>query len=159
MAQEVERKFLLAGFPDFLEEEPFDHIRQGYIATEKGGNEVRVRDMNDSYWLTVKSSGELNRTEVEIPLDIKDFNQLWELTESQMIEKNRYELLCGDGIIEIDVFKGKLDGLVMAEIEFDSVEQAKAFFPPTWMVKEVTYDSYYKNRNLAKLDSYNPTGL
>jgi adenylate cyclase len=42
-----------------------------------------------------------------------------------------------------------LDGLVVAEIEFPSEEDAKAFQPPHWLGEEVTGDHRYMNETLA----------
>ena len=52
---------------------------------------------------------------------------------------------------ELDVFKGKLEGLVCLEIEFDSVEEANSFNVPGWVKKEVTNDIRYTNSELSKL--------
>ncbi|MGQ1785123.1 MULTISPECIES: CYTH domain-containing protein [unclassified Saccharicrinis] len=149
MAQEVERKFLVSDTPSFLNKIPYQPIRQGYIASEDGGNEVRVREKGENHWLTVKSSGELTRIEVEIPISKAHFDQLWTLTEHRRIEKHRHLINDEGRIIEIDVFQGSLEGLVLAEIEFDSIEKADSYAPPSWMGKEVTYDANFKNRNLA----------
>lgn len=34
--------------------------------------------------------------------------------------------------IELDVFSGVYDGLILAEVEFPTVEEAEAFVPPEW---------------------------
>ena len=154
MAQEVERKFLLSTLPSFLDGQSFKSIRQGYIAVEAGGNEVRVRAKGKEYWLTVKSSGTLHRTEVELPISKEDFVQLWSLTGKRQIEKHRYEIEQDGKMIEVDVFKGNLNGLILAEIEFETIEEATAFQPFTWLTKEVTQHQEFKNRNLANLDNY-----
>ncbi len=53
-------------------------------------------------------------------------------------------------MIEIDIYKGKLEGLVSAEIEFDNEIEADSFEFPEWFGKELTSDIRYKNINLAK---------
>ena len=62
----------------------------------------------------------------------------------------RYEIEHEQGVIEVDVFEGNLSGLVMAEIEFASVEASQDFRPPPWFSREVTDDARYKNKNLAQ---------
>lgn len=41
--------------------------------------------------------------------------------------------------IELDVFEGHYDGLILAEVEFASEEEAKAFNPPAWFGEDVTF--------------------
>jgi adenylate cyclase len=66
------------------------------------------------------------------------------------VEKRRYLVPAGDRLsIELDVYTGELDGLVTAEIEFDSEGQAEAFEPPPWIGSDVTGDAGYSNQSLA----------
>ena len=70
------------------------------------------------------------RVEEEIEIEPDRFERLWPLTEGRRIEKTRYEIDAGgDLVIELDVYKGDLDGLVTAEVEFDSEEAADASSP------------------------------
>ena len=80
-----------------------------------------------------------------------DFHQLWPFTQNKRIEKHRYQLQQGPWIIEVDVFKGRLEGLILAEIEFPSLQAANDFTPPEWFGSEVTKLPIFKNKNLALL--------
>ena len=112
---------------------------------------MRIRRRAGQAWLTVKSGGGRVRVEEEIEIDADRFERLWPLTEGLRIEKTRYEIDAGDGrIIELDVYGGGLDGLVTAEVEFDSEEAAEAFAPPAWLGDDVTEDVRYKNQRLAR---------
>ncbi len=51
--------------------------------------------------------------------------------------------------IELDIYKGELSGLITAEIEFPSEEEALLFTPPKWFLEDVTYAPEYKNSYLA----------
>lgn len=51
--------------------------------------------------------------------------------------------------IELDVFHGYMEPLIMAEVEFDSEEDANSFTPPEWFGEEVTYNRAYHNVNMA----------
>lgn len=53
-------------------------------------------------------------------------------------------------IAEIDVFHGRLDGLILIEVEFPDEETALHFIPPTWFGREVTFDKAYHNSNLSR---------
>lgn len=99
--------------------------------------------------LTVKSGGGLARVEETLALEPAQFERLWPLTAGRRIEKTRYEVEDGAAVIELDVYAGDLDGLVVAELEFGSEEDAAAWSPPAWLGAEVTEDKRYKNQRLA----------
>ena len=149
--QEIERKFLVTGeLPDDLDQYPSEQIGQGYVAVAEDGTEVRVRARGGDYTLTVKSGPSRVRVEEEIEIDERRFESLWALTAGRRIEKRRYVLPAGDQLsIELDVYGGELDGLVTAEIEFDSVDEAESFEPPPWIGSDVTGDGGYSNQSLA----------
>ncbi|MBN1528612.1 MAG: CYTH domain-containing protein [Thermoleophilaceae bacterium] len=147
---EIERKFLVTGAPpDDLDQHPSDEIRQGYLAVADDGTEVRVRARGGDYTLTVKSGPSRTRVEEEIEIDERRFESLWQLTAGRRIEKRRHLVPSGDLSIELDVYAGDLDGLVTAEVEFESADQAEAFDPPPWIGTEVTGDGGYSNQSLA----------
>ena len=115
------------------------------------GPEVRVRRRDGRSWLTVKSGGGRVRLEEEIEIEADRFERLWPLTEGLRIEKTRYEIPADDGlVIELDVYRGDLDGLVTAEVEFASEEAADAFDAPEWLGPDITEDLHYKNQRLAR---------
>ena len=63
---------------------------------------------------------------------------------------NIYMGLPGDGdTLELDIYHGRLEGLLTAEVEFASVSAASAFVPPDWLGPDVTDDPRYKNKKLA----------
>jgi len=64
----------------------------------------------------------------------------------RVLSKSRYEVYVEGYTWEIDVFEGKLDGLVVAEIELTDVDER--FLVPTWVGEEVTYYPSYLNVNL-----------
>jgi CYTH domain-containing protein len=146
---EIERKFLVEQVPDDLDAHPSREIEQGYLAITDDV-EVRVRRYGDHSFLTVKSSGGESRVEEEIEIDRRRFDALWPLTDDRRIHKRRYAIPIGDGLtIELDVYHGRLSGLVTAEVEFTSLANANAFVPPGWLGRDVTDDSRYKNKRLA----------
>ena len=70
-----------------------------------------------------------------------------------MLTKTRYLIPIDDGLTaELDIFEGRFAGLILVEVEFDSVEQAESFTPPAWFGKEVTYDKRYHNSYLSRLE-------
>lgn len=145
---EIERKFLLDGLPPAVGDAPGEPIRQGYLALD-GNTEVRVRITPEAATLTIKSGRGSVRTEEELPLDRRQAEALWQLTEGRRIVKTRRRV-CKDGAeVEIDEYAGALEGLVVAEVEFDDEQASRAFDPPSWFAREVTGDGRYSNRSLA----------
>lgn len=147
---EIERKFI-------AEEVPFDlatcrslEMRQGYLVVDPERRlSVRVRQEGDRYRLAIKQGGGAVRTEVELPMEVDQFNALWPLARARSLEKRRYIVDDGARRIEIDVFSGSLSPLILVEVEFESEEEAHAFTPPAWFGREVTDDARYLNQNLA----------
>jgi len=147
MPVEIERKFLILVAP---EESPTTsaRIRQGYLAAGADG-EVRLRDSDGSFTLTVKSGEGVARGEAEIPLTVEQFERLWPATGGRRVEKRRTRVPLGDLVAEVDTYEGRLGGLVVVEVEFASLDEARAFVPPEWCGREVTCDAAYKNASLA----------
>ncbi|HTX12485.1 MAG TPA: CYTH domain-containing protein [Solirubrobacteraceae bacterium] len=146
---EIERKFLVRRPPTDLDAYPHAQIEQGYVALDDEV-EVRIRRYGTQSFLTIKSGGDQVRLEEEFEIDARRFHTLWPLTDGRRIEKTRYVIPAGGGLrIELDVYHGRLDGLLSAEIEFDSSPAAATFTPPDWLGAEVTDDPRYKNKRLA----------
>ena len=145
---EIERKFLVGNLPGGLDEG--ERIAQGYLAIAGDGVEVRIRRRGATTTLTVKSGPAHVRVEEEIPIDERQFESLWPLTGGRRVSKTRHRLAVEPGLLaELDVFDGDHDGLLVAEIEFPSVEASERFAPPAWLGREVTGDRRYANQSLA----------
>lgn len=145
---EIERKFLIAASAGELPDGTWTSLRQGYLASGAGG-EVRLRDAGGALTLTVKSGSGLVREEREIELTAPQFEALWPLTAGRRIEKRRVVIAEGELRFEVDIFEGALAGFALAEVEFTTAEQARAFEPPAWFGVEVTEDARYTNAALA----------
>jgi CHAD domain-containing protein len=90
------------------------------------------------------------REEVEVAIGPSAFEALWPLTEGRRVRKARhYVPLNGYLRAEVDVYEGELEGLLTAEIEFASREEAERFQPPAWLGDELTGDERYANQSLA----------
>jgi adenylate cyclase len=145
---EIERKFLIDE-PPRLDGAEAVEIEQGYIAID-GDTEVRLRRKGDARLLTVKHGSGMERLEEEIEIERRQFEALWAITEGRRVSKTRHTLDWEGRSVEVDVYRGELEGLVVAEIEFDSEEQAAEFEPRAWLGQEVTEDPAYKNESLAE---------
>ena len=148
---EVERKWLVHTPPELPAHQGKD-VTQGYIAVSADGTEVRLRQIGEQRFQTVKtvtSEGGLVRGEIEVELTTQQFQALWPATVGRRLEKTRYRVPWGGKHVEVDVYGGSLDGLVVAEVEFTSASESVQFPTPPWFGAEVTEDEAYKNVNLA----------
>ena len=160
MGIEIERKFLIKDIGDIpldISGYPSRSIEQGYICTNPV---IRVRQKDDDYILTIKGSGMLSREEHELPLDRDTYFMLRDKADGIVIKKRRYLIpltdvsdeLSGelsDLTLELDVFGGLHQGLILGEIEFPSEELAYSFTPPGWLSDDVTDDVRYHNSYLS----------
>jgi len=147
---EIERKYLVRMRPANLESYGHSVIAQGYISSPASGATVRLRQHGERYMLTIKGPGTASRVEEEIEIDERQFWSLWHLTEGARLEKTRYYIPFGCHTVEFDVFRGNLEGLTLAEVEFNSVADAGGFDPPDWFGREVTEEGRYGNGSLAR---------
>lgn len=145
---EIERKFLVKQLPADLTQYPHDELCQAYVSTRPV---IRVRQKNDSYILTIKSGGMMARQEIEMPIEEEAFERLKNKRDGMLISKTRYKIPADDGLtIELDLFHDVYEGFCMAEVEFESVEQANAYQPPEWFGEDVTYDGRFHNSRLCQ---------
>lgn len=149
MGTEIERKFLLK---DDSWKEGADAgtlFRQGYLQGSEHSS-VRVRIEGERANLNIKSATlGIQRREFEYPIPMEDARTLLdELCEKPLIEKTRYLLNYAGHLWEIDVFSGDNAGLVVAELELKSEDEA--FERPPWLGQEVSHDPRYYNVCLVK---------
>ena len=145
MGMEIERKFLVAG--DGWRTADGQRIVQGYLNRDKQRT-VRVRIAGARAFLTIKgmTSG-ATRAEFEYPVPLADAEVLLALCDGPLIDKIRHRVDHAGLVWEIDEFFGDNAGLVVAEVELSSEDQAIAL--PSWVSTEVTTDARYFNSNLA----------
>ena len=148
---EIEKKFLIQSLKDVpgdISDYDYHDLEQGYLSTAPV---VRVRKEDDTYYLTYKGSGMLVREEYNLPLTAESYEHLVQKADGIVIKKRRYLIPLGGGLTcELDVFHGKYEGLLLAEVEFSSEEEANTFVPPAWFGADVTFESRYHNSNMSK---------
>ena len=142
---EIERKFLVKETPN-LEDVKYSKIKQGYFSITP---EKRVRQKDEKYYITEKGEGDMVREEKEWEIDKKEAETLFAMSKTCIVEKTRYYLPYGENTIELDVYEGRHTGLVVAEVEFETVEKATEFVAPEWFGEDITKDKSYKNMVLA----------
>ncbi len=146
---EIERKWLIKTVPADLESYPHHIIEQGYLNTAPV---VRIRRQDDNYILTYKGGGMMAREEYNLSLDAPSYAHLRTKVDGRIISKIRYIIPLEDGLkIELDHFSSPIEGLYLAEIEFESVEQAETYTAPDWFGDDVTYDARYHNSVMSQM--------
>ena len=147
---EHEVTFLIKSLPENFSKFPSKDIKQGYFS---GGNDaLRIRQSGDKFELTKKiqiSPNDFSKFE-EITIQIKpeEFKVLWPQVISST-EKTRFLFPLGKLTIEIDVFKAKMSGLIIAEVEFPDQKSFEEFEKPQWFGRDVTQDRWVAGIFLA----------
>lgn len=143
---EIEKKFTVRSMPK-LDDYDYHKIEQAYINRKPT---MRIRRQDDEYYFTYKGEGLMAREEYNLPLNEEAYCHLKEKADGKVITKTRYLIPYGGYTIELDVFEGELSPLVIAEVEFPSIDEAESFIPPEWFDEDVTSDPKYQNSNLSK---------
>lgn len=146
MPLEIERKFLV----DTQKWNPTDEgtrLVQAYLSIDPNPT-VRIRIAGEKAFLTIKGRSEtISRPEFEYEIPVNEALDLMKLAISHPVEKIRYEIMHEGFLWEVDVFSGKNNGLVIAELELESEDQS---FPrPDWLLTEVSGDRRYYNSYLS----------
>ncbi len=150
--KEIERKYLLIGLPEAVNEISALEIEQGWLPGKHLQERLRrVRTPTEERcYRTVKTGSGLTRLEIEEETVQETFETMWPLTEGSRVSKRRYPVSEGDEVWEIDEFLDR--ELVLAEVELiaeDTRVEVPAWLLP-YIVREVTGEHDYMNVNLAK---------
>lgn len=148
MAIEIERKFLIKNDDWVHQSTEIKYIKQGYL-TKPPEQAIRVRIVDGAKaFLTIKLKGEgISRPEFEYEIPVEDGEEIYKACGENVVHKHRH-IIPTDGLKwEIDVFRGRHSGLVLAEIELPSVDAA--FQKPAWIAEDVSDNPRYFNQSMA----------
>lgn len=170
MAIEIERRFLvklplpwytrfklhqcksLDIVQSYLVEPPNSRVRRAVI------HEAGIQDTME-WWLTTKTPIALG-TNVEYEEKISAYQYAWKLPHKDKslheIWKMRYEIEYSKQLFELDVFKDRLRGLAILEIELDDIKQDVRLPPYIPIDREITGETEYSNYSLSKLNTFLP---
>ena len=148
MALEIERKFLVdAEKISALNLTGGEKIFQGYLSTDKNKT-VRVRVKNNRGFLTIKSANVgIVRKEFEYEIPVADAEEILKLCAPNVLQKVRYKVEYAGKIFEVDIFSGRHQGLILAEVELNSPTEIVDL--PEWIGEEVSDNPKYYNSNLT----------
>jgi CYTH domain-containing protein len=137
---ERERTFLPKFLPD-VRMCRSQEIIDIYLPTAAHHPTLRIRKKGDRYEITKKEPIATDPSEMKeetIPLTKEEFEELSHFLKGKRTHKVRYYYPYNGKVAEIDVFQGKLAGLVLVDFEFDSVEEKNAFPMPAFCLADVT---------------------
>ena len=149
MATEIERKFLVVSDGWRSAAGPGRAMQQGYLLNTPAAS-VRLRVADTEAWLTVKGAARrATRLEYEYPIPAADASAMLQaFCPDGLVSKTRYRVPWAEHTWEVDVFAGDNGGLVVAELELGSEDEA--FELPPWIGREVTDVPRYLNASLVK---------
>ena len=149
---EIERKFLPKDVDEVLfliKDLPYKSMIQAYLNLRPV---VRIRKEDDSYYLTYKGEGNIAKEEYNLKLNNESFYKLLKKCDGNVIEKLRYNVKLDDKLVaEVDIFQGRFSGLILIEVEFESVNEADDFSPPDWFCRDVSNEKEYHNAYMSTL--------
>jgi len=150
---EIERRWLVK-LPDNLDSFESHYIEQAYLEPAKGF-QGRIRRWDDKFIYTEKArtGSSMSRIENEREITAEEYAELQKNTILNVIRKRRHIIPVGTLKFELDVFENTVEsgyGIMEAELP----EETTAVEMPAFVeiVREVTEDSYYTNRNFASMD-------
>ena len=147
---ERERRFLLDQFPNHVNAVRVRRISDRYI----DGTTLRLREQSEdgvptmfklTQKLPVRASGAQQGWITTIHLTGEEFCVFTQLS-AKRLSKTRYSV----PPFGIDVFEGALEGLLLAEAEFDSESDAEALPVPSFALREVSSDERFTGGELVR---------
>lgn len=145
--QEIERKFSVDHQKWDLVEKPTPHfIAQSYLS-KTAECTVRIRIKDEKGFLTIKGKTKgISRSEFEYEIPLVDAKEMIHSFSEKTLTKYRYNIPYGSHTWEVDVFQGKLEGLIIAEIELSSEDEV--FELPDWIIEDVSDNIEFYNSRL-----------
>lgn len=149
---ELERTYLVTELPADLKDFPFKEILDIYLPEASDHPVLRVRKNGERREITKKqplTEGDASQQDEQtIILSDAEFQAL-RTVRGKQIRKLRYAYPYGQHTIEVDVFQDALSGLVLADVEFSTLDELEQFQTPTWFSSEVTRVQFLAGGMLA----------
>lgn len=135
MEQEIERKFLVKQMPSLVGIKPVHYER--YFLQRDSTVEERIQKKGDSFEYEKKVTiSPVESHKEKKTISEEEYNRLKEKASSAII-RDSY-ILSSEPYVSIKIYEGRFKGLIRAEVEFKSAEEANSFVPIDWMGEEIT---------------------
>ncbi len=149
MSIEIERKYLIKNneWRKHIKED--QHITQGYIKSVDATVRIRCYKDDKTAEITVKGKRNgISRLEFEYPIPYADAKEMQKkLCQKRLVEKTRHLIEYHGMLWELDEFHGDNEGLFVAEIEL--TDEHQNFDLPSWVGKDVSFQTKYRNSRLC----------
>jgi len=143
--EEIELTYLARALPPGILSAPRKEMLDIYIPASAEHPDLRIRRVGEKCEITkkrpIKDGDASHQMENTIPLTKEEYEEMSQL-KGKRTRKTRYYYEEGGARYEVDVFRDDLAGLVLVDIEFDSLEKKKSFHPPAWCLAEVTQEKF-----------------
>ncbi len=168
MKKEIERTYAIKYLPNDIKIETIKDIEQVFIYRDEN-TIIRIRKMENKlkdsepieYIYTVKTKGDIQydksyhigqKYEIESDITKEYYEKLLPRKISNKITKTRIVVPIQNNLkVEIDIYYDYLQGLLTAEVEFPSEEDANRFDKPDWLGEEIGYKEL-SNRKLSEMN-------
>jgi CYTH domain-containing protein len=138
---EIEKTYLAKFLPANLKKCKSKQLIDIYLPKKTKHAKLRIRKSGDTYTITkkqpVSSTSASIQLEESVSITAAEYQSLAKL-DGNKIQKIRYYYSYNKQTAEIDVFAGKLKGLVLIDFEFRNQKELKDFKMPNFCLVEVT---------------------
>lgn len=155
---EIEKKFLVKDI-SHLDLSNYNKIEmiQDYLYIDKltiVRKRKCIKNSKTKYMYTIKTDKKnLSVNEIEKKITEEEYNSLPTNPSYNSLSKTRYIIpYIEDLKIELDVFHGIYDGIIFAEIEFNSEKQANSIPVPEWFDKELSHTITNSDMAMRKIE-------
>lgn len=150
--EELELTYLAKYIPENLASSPHKKIVDIYIPIIEGHPKTRIRRSGEKFEITKKQplveNDSSHQIEDTIALTKKEYEALIQIP-GKRVSKVRY-YLNREGInYEIDIFNEGLYGLVLVDVEFNTIAEKNAFQKPDFCLVDVTQEEFVAGGLLA----------
>lgn len=150
---EYELTFLAKDIPKQIANAIPKTITDYYLPEENALHpHLRIRANGKKYEITkkqpVNGTDSSEQTEHTIVLNKGEYTALAK-NRKMVVTKHRYKVQINGYMADVDVFKGKLTGLVLIDFEFATKEEKEAFVTPEICLADVTQEEFIAGGILA----------
>ncbi|XLQ19647.1 MAG: hypothetical protein ACKUBY_03580 [Candidatus Moraniibacteriota bacterium] len=143
---EIEKTYLAKELPQNLGECKFKEIIDVYIPKASVHPSLRLRKDGDNFELTKKElideGDHSHAREQTIVLTEKEFDALNQQIKGKRVRKIRYNYDYNGTIVEFDIFQDALKGLILVDVEFESIDEKDNFQMPDFCLADVTEEDF-----------------
>jgi CYTH domain-containing protein len=150
---ELEKTYLLKYKPEGLDGCASVEIFDVYFPKSMEHPSLRLRKKGDKFEMTKKFPiNEKDSSEQEehtISLTKDEYNALRQADGKEVRKIRHYYQLSAGLMAEVDIFKDKLEGLGLVDVEFKTKEEKDKFLAPDFCLAEVSQDKWLAGGMLA----------